>query len=169
MFLFIIRTIIMACSFHAMTGSDCGSHPRFLKDGSAVVSLKSCSDDISNSHLEQLRVTPSITSEASLILSGVGIFQSSSYLHLTICPKHRRRLGIYWRSRAIRCQVPEEISGHKGTSKSIVLGDRGLGYFQSQKIMETIQVLVPVGSGIYHFANLMLTYYKSFYFQILLT
>ena len=120
--------------------------------------LKSCNDDIS-SHLEQLRVPPSITSEASLILSRVGIFESSSYLHLTIYSKHRRGLGIYWRSRAIRCQDPEEISGHKGTSKRIVLGDRGLGYFQSQKIMETIQVLVPVGSGIYHFVNLMLTYY----------
>ena len=158
MFLFIIRTIIMACSFHAMTGSDVVSHPIFLKDVSAVVSLKSCTDDIS-SHLEQLLVTPSITSEASLILSRVGKFESSSDLHLTICPKHRRGLGIYWRSRAIRCQVPEEISGHMGTSKRIVLGDRGLGYFQSQKIMETIQVLVPVGLGIYHFVNLMLTYY----------
>ena len=121
MFLFIIRTIIMACSFHAMTGSDCGSHLRFLKDGSAVVSLKSCNDDIS-SHLEQLRVTPSITSEASLILSRVGIFENSSYLHLTICPKHRRGLGIYWRSRAIRCQVPEEISGHKGHFQEYCLG-----------------------------------------------
>ena len=71
--------------------------------------LKSCNDDIS-SHLEQLLVTPSITSEASLILSRVGIFESSSDLHLTICPKHRRGLGIYWRSRAIRCQVPEQKS-----------------------------------------------------------
>ena len=68
----------MACSFHAMTGSDCGSHPRFPKDGNAVVSLKSCNDDIS-SHLEQSRVPPSITSEA-YILSRVGIFESSQLL-----------------------------------------------------------------------------------------
>ena len=67
--------------------------------------------------------------------------------------------GQYFDPVVLSVQVPEEISGHKGTSKRIVLGDRGLGYFQSQKIMETIQVLVPVGSGIYHFVNLMLTYY----------
>ena len=79
MFLFIIRTIIMACSFHAMTSSDCGSHPRFPKDGSAVVSLKSWNDDIS-SHLEQLRVTPSITSEASLTLTPSPPFSFLDYL-----------------------------------------------------------------------------------------
>ena len=148
MFLCIIKTVIMACSFYVMTGTDCGSHPRFQKHGNSIVSLNSCDNDIT-SHLEQLRVPPSITSEASLILARVGIFDCSSFLHLTICPAHRRYLGIYWRSKIKRCQVPDEIAGHRSISKKFVIGDRGLGFFQSKKIMETIKILVPIGAGIY--------------------
>ena len=67
-------------------------------------------------------MTPSITSEASLILSRVGIFESSSYLHLT----HRRtgRCGVlaiatwaasFWATQGrLLTKKKEERKGRKG-------------------------------------------------------
>ncbi len=132
------------CSFHTITGSSCGSHPRFPKDDNTVVQLTMCDRDIT-SHLEDIKVVPSITSEAALILARIGIFEIQRPENFTICPLHRGNLGIHWKSRQRRCSVPNEIASHP--KKIAPVGERGVGYFQSKKIMDAVQILVPVGSG----------------------
>ena len=138
-----LLNVTMACSFHVITGSECGSHPRLPKHGNTVVPLETCNWDIS-SHLDVFRVTTSITSENSLILARVGIFEPMDF---TICPAHRGKLGIHWKCRTKRCQVPNDIASHSSNKKQPPIGDRGVGFYQSKKIMESIRILVPVGSG----------------------
>ena len=118
-------------------------------EGEEVVPLSSCCKDIS-SHLKALKIPKNITSEVSLILSRIGDF-SHDPKRLTICPSHRAAFGVGWKRTAERCQTPLEIAGHSCSKDrrptTCPKGDRGLGYYQSKKIFESVRVLVPVGSG----------------------
>ena len=65
----------------------------------------------------------------------LGIFTvESSHLSLTICPHHREKYGLRWRSGKVRCSVPGEVAGHKS---STVKGDRGMNSKESSFCIET--------------------------------
>ena len=78
------------------------------------------------------------------VLSGlfdVTRVEASSY---RICCYHRDRLGIYWRGRRKRCQVPPEVANHKDSKMK---GDRSVLKCHSIQIKQITGKIVPVGSG----------------------
>ena len=74
----------------------------------------------------------------------LGIFTvESSHLSLTICPHHREKYGLRWRSGKVRCSVSGEVAGHKS---STVKGDRGMNSKESSFIVDIVGELYPVGT-----------------------
>lgn len=51
----------------------------------------------------------------SLLFIGVFIIEESHTL-LTVCPRHRDKYGVGWRTGKVRCSIPSEIAGHKSLS-----------------------------------------------------
>lgn len=73
-----------------------------------------------------------------------GIFTvESSHASLTICPHHREKYGLRWRSGKVRCCVPSEVAGHKSSTAK---GDRGMNSKESSFISNTVEELHPVGT-----------------------
>lgn len=72
-----------------------------------------------------------------------GIFNiNDDHLKLTICPRHRDKFGIRWRSNKRNCTAP---SGWFSHGKS-VLGERGISLPHAKLLHQLTQVLLPVGS-----------------------
>ena len=67
---------------------------------------------------------------------------SEGHLELTICPRHRDKFGIRWRSNKTNCTAPSEWSSH-GNSVS---GERGISLHHSKLLHKQAQVMLPVGS-----------------------
>lgn len=81
---------------------------------------------------------------AHLFTSPSGIFPvEMSHLSLTICPHHREKYGLRWRSGKVRCCVPDEVAGHKS---STVKGDRGMNSNESSFVSNKAGELYPVES-----------------------
>jgi len=99
-----------------------------------------------------------ITTESELILARVGGFseeETSSQKLDTICPYHRRELGLGWRRNSTKCTVPQIISKHGANRKA----DGGVLKTVSERILKTTGEFVPVGSGELRFKG------KQFLFQ----
>ena len=77
--------------------------------------------------------------EWKLILNRVGIFDATTlYQELTVCPAHRCKLGIYFKSNAICC-----YPSHTGNGKTI----KGITSDESRLILQKYNTLIPIGSG----------------------
>ena len=92
----------LSCSF----ASRCDTHCDISSRGNELLPLSSCSRDIS-AHLRQISVSQtSVSSEKELILARVGLFDESSRdFTISICPKHRDKLGVKFNA-SIKCQHP---------------------------------------------------------------
>ena len=74
----------------------------------------------------------------------LGIFTiDSSLSSLTLCPHHREKYGLRWRSGKVRCCVPKEVAGHQSSTTK---GDRGMNSKESSFISNTVRELHPVGT-----------------------
>ena len=53
-----------------------------------------------------------------------GMFKvEDQHLSMIICPHHREKFGLRWRSGTVRCGVPNQFAGHKSLTAK---GDRGM-------------------------------------------
>lgn len=133
-----------SCSFKGVTGTDC-SYDRLDKTKSLqIISLQNCSKDITN-HCSHWSFS-GITTESELILARVGVFgegRTSTPTLDTVCPYHRRELGLGWRRNSTKCCVPQMLSRHGANRKA----DRGVSKMVSKQIFETTGEIIPVGSG----------------------
>lgn len=76
-----------------------------------------------------------------------GIFAVEEWhLSMTVCPLHRSLFGTRWRCNKTRCTVPSAVSVHGFTGSK---GQCGLKSGQSEYILRTTKMLVPVGSREY--------------------
>ena len=129
-----------SCSFQSITETAC-SYDRLDKSGSLqIISLRNCSKDITD-HCSYWSFS-GVNTERELILARVGVFsekETSARKLDTICPYHRRELGIGWRRTSTKCCVPQILSKHGINRKA----DRGI----SERIVETTGKFVPFGSG----------------------
>ena len=67
---------------------------------------------------------------------------------MTVCPRHRGKLGIGWTRGATRCRIPLDLSNHgKGRNKAWPKGDRGLGKHESEVVLRKTGVFVHSGTG----------------------
>ena len=132
-----IRSSAMAfsCSFQRITGTDC-SFDRLDKTRSLeIITLRNCSKDISN-HCSHWSFS-GVTTESDLILARVGIFREEETQRLdTICPHHRRELGLGWRRNSSKCCVPQILSQHGAYRKA----DRGISKRVSEHIFKTTEM-----------------------------
>ncbi|XP_068689572.1 uncharacterized protein [Montipora foliosa] len=133
-----------SCEYGQIVGGTCGpsvDNPANVKS----VMLAKCKKPIQG-HLRAYNVRDAgLDSESKLLLARAGIFDiSEGHLELTICPRHRDKLGIRWRSNKTNCTAPSEWSSH-GKSVS---GERGISLRHSKLLHQQSQVLLPVGSQI---------------------
>ena len=82
------------------------------------------------------------------MFSSKGIFKCSqeSFSTYKICAQHRHGLGIGWRGKRKRCQVPQELSNHK---ENPPIADRTIDKKHSCIIKSITAKLVPVGSRMF--------------------
>ena len=137
----------VCCSFKAITGGVCGFDGRDRKKEVQVVPLSSCSKDIAN-HLESYSFTGP-ENEIDLILCRAAVFKiPDSFERMTICPRHRGKLGVGWTRGATRCRIPTALSNHgKGHCKTWPQGDRGIGKQDSEMVLRKTGVFIQAGSG----------------------
>ena len=62
---------------------------------------------------------------------------------LTVCPRHREKCGVGWRTGKVRCSIPSEFAGHKSSSAK---GDRGISSKESAFVLIAGETFVPVGT-----------------------
>lgn len=133
-----------SCSFQSISGTVC-SYDRLDKSKSLkMISLRSCSKDITN-HCSHWSFS-GVNTESELILARVGVFseeETSAQNFDTICPYHRRELGLGWRRNSTKCCVPQILSKHGENKKA----DRGISKMVSERILKITGKFVPVGSG----------------------
>ena len=100
--------------------------------------LTSCHQDI-KAHLRAVNVSQtSILTEKDLILACSGHFEEEG-LNITVCPKHRAELGIFWRP-GRKCTHPLH-GGRNGRP------ERGANLQMCKEAMKKWRVLIPVGAG----------------------
>ena len=100
--------------------------------------LTSCQKDI-KSHLRIVKVSQnSILTEKDLILARTGRFDEDG-ANMTICPRHRAELGIFWRP-SRKCAHPLH-GDRKGKP------ERGVNLEMSKGIIAKWSALIPVGAG----------------------
>lgn len=78
----------------------------------------------------------------SLLFIGVFIIEESHKL-LTVCPRHRDKYGVGWRTGKVRCSIPSEIAGHKSSSAK---GDRGISSKESAFVLIAGDTFLPIGT-----------------------
>ena len=79
-----------------------------------------------------------MTTESELILAGLGIFREDETQKLfTICPHHRRELGLSWRRNTSKCCVPQILFQHGANRKA----DRGISKMVSEHIFKTTGIV----------------------------
>ena len=113
----------VCCSSKTITGGICGSDSRDRKKDIQVVPLSTCSKDIEN-HLSSYSFTGPVN-EVELILCRAAIFKMPANLEsMTVCPRHRGKLGIGWTREATRCRILLDLSNHeKGRNKTWPKGE----------------------------------------------
>ena len=81
-----------------------------------------------------------------------GIFKvEDQHLSVIICPHHREKYGLRWRSGKVRCAVPNQFAGHKSLTAK---GDRGMNSRESAFVFTETGELYPVGTREYmHFPS----------------
>ncbi|XP_078380150.1 uncharacterized protein LOC144663088 [Oculina patagonica] len=133
-----------ACEYGQIAGGECGPSVDNPANSNSVVIAK-CTKDIQG-HLRAYDVRDaSLDSEPKLLLARAGIFNvGEDHLKLTICPRHRDKFGIRWRSNKRNCAAPSGWSSH-GKSVS---GVRGISLSHAKLLHHLTQVLLPVGSRI---------------------
>ena len=133
-----------SCSFQSITETAC-SYDRLDKSRRLEkISLPNCSKDITD-HCSYWSFS-GVNTERELILARVGVFsekETSARKLDTICPYHRRELGIGWRRNSTKCCVPQILS-KRGINRK---ADRGISKVVSERIVKTTGKFVPVGSG----------------------
>ena len=131
-----------SCSFQRITGTDCSLDRLDKSKSLEIVTLHNCSKDISN-HCSHWSFS-GVTTESELILARADIFREDETHRLdTICPHHRRKLGLGWRRNTLKCCVPQILSQHGANRKA----DQGISKMVSEHIFKTTEKFVPVGSG----------------------
>ena len=131
-------------SFQSTTATAC-SYDRLDKSRRLeIIRLRNCSKDITD-HCSYWSFS-GVNTERELILARVGVFsekETSARKLDTICPYHRRELGIGWRRNSTKCCVPQILSKGGINRKA----DRGISKVVSERIVKTTGKFVPVGSG----------------------
>ena len=80
----------------------------------------------------------------TLLVFILGIFTLETFhSSLTICPHHREKYGLRWRSGKVKCSIPSEMAGHKSLTAK---GDRGMSSKESLFIANTVRQLYPIGT-----------------------
>jgi len=64
-----------------------------------------------------------------LLCVGVFIIEEFHTL-LTVCPQHREKCGVGWRTGKVRCSIASDIAGHKSSSAK---GGRGISSKESRE------------------------------------
>jgi len=77
-----------------------------------------------------------------LLFPGI-VTPERSHSEMTICPHHREKYGLRWRSGKGRCSVPSDVAEHESPTTK---GDRGMNSAESSFISITVGELHPVGS-----------------------
>ncbi|XP_031557468.1 uncharacterized protein LOC116294076 [Actinia tenebrosa] len=126
----------IACSIGRRHKTKCGLSSRYHSQTEVIV-VSECRRN-TMTHLRNLKLSREQVSEGDLILLRVGLFVNGSN-SMTVCPKHREVLGIYWRP-VHRCQHPLHKSRKPGKC------DRGVALQMSREINEQWDVLVQIGS-----------------------
>ena len=136
------------CSFKSIVAGSCGFDPKDKKRKTEILTLLSCTKDISR-HKSSLAFSGP-ENEIDLILCRASVFTEPQNIHsMTICPYHRSSLGLGWtRGSSSRCRVPQSISKHDKTS-NWPKGDRGIGKNESEIIQHQTGLFVAVGSGMF--------------------
>ena len=127
----------IACTIGRRHRTKCGLSSRYPSQRE-VIPITECTRN-TTTHLANLKVSRIQISEKDLIASRVGVFENESN-SMTVCPKHREVLGIYWRP-VHRCQHPLHKSSKPGKC------DRGVTLEMSKEIKDQWDVLVQTGSG----------------------
>ena len=77
-------------------------------------------------------------------LLSVGVFIIEEFhTLLTVCPQHREKCGVGWRTGKVRCSIPSEIAGHKSSSAK---GDRGITSKESAFVLIARETFLPIGT-----------------------
>lgn len=135
--------MFLSCNIGTFTKTECGSSTHYPNDQS-LVCLSQCDRDILG-HLSSLKLGSGqnqadvdVPSEGHLIARRAGLFNYNS--SLSVCPRHRYNLGIYWRAKKT-CQYPS----HTGKARPC----RSVTSVMSMAIWNKQTCLVPVGSGMH--------------------
>ena len=127
----------LSCSFATFSKNRCDISPRY-PGVTEFFPLTSCQKDI-KSHLRIIKVSQnSILTEKDLILARTGRFDEDG-ANMTICPRHRAELGIFWRP-SRKCAHPLH-GDRKGKP------ERGVNLEMSKGIIAKWSALIPVGAG----------------------
>ena len=148
----------LSCSFATFSENKCDRSPRY-PGVTEFFPLTSCQKDI-KSHLRTVKVSQtSILTEKDLILARTGNFDEDG-ANMTICPRHRAKLGVFWRP-SRKCMHPLH-GDRKGKP------ERGVNLEISKGIMAKWSALIPVGAGkeARHYRLSLYTHlYTANYFQ----
>ena len=137
-----------ACSMSKKGFEDCGSSP----GRSETVFLYEWRDDLI-AHLKNCLfffLSRAGLKEYQVILQRAGFerFSHEQVKKLRVCPRHRYRLGKYWRPSKL-CQYP----GHKGTPTSIKRRDV-INPAIAKEVFQLFGISVPTGSCKYKTHNI---------------
>ena len=127
-----------ACFMKAKDSSGCGE----FRGQKSLTSLLECTSDIS-CHLRRCHLSRENISEYQLILNRAGQFHLSegNIAEMSVCPRHRGKLGAYWKCPTTACQYPD----HKGKQEA-VKGDRVFNVQMARDIFQVFGVTIPIGS-----------------------
>ena len=131
-----------SCSFQSITETACSCDRLDKSRNLEIISLRNCSKNITD-HCSYWSFSGANT-ERELLLARVGVFsekETSARKLDTICPYHRRELGIGWRRNSTKCCVPQILSKHGINRKA----DQGISKVVSERIFKTTGKFVPVG------------------------
>ena len=77
-----------------------------------IIPIPSCSRDVTM-HLKSVKASrSSVVSEGELILLRAGIFDDDGK-KMTVCPKHRECLGVYWRPSRVFANTRSIVTVHQ--------------------------------------------------------
>ena len=127
-----------ACFMKTKDSSGCGE----FRGQKSLTSLLECTSDIS-CHLRRCHLSRENISEYQLILKRAGQFHLSegNIAEMSVCPRHRGKLGAYWKCPITACQYPD----HKGKQEA-VKGDRVFNVQVARDIFQVFGVTIPIGS-----------------------
>ena len=134
------------CSFHEISGGECGHSSKDRARSVAHVPLLTCERNI-QPHKAAFKFS-GVDSEVDLILTRVSLFsRPKNVSQLSICPRHRELLGLTWKRPSGKCCIPAIMSGHSALSKNRPKAQTGLSKEGSFTVLRETGVFIPVGSG----------------------